>query len=183
MIEKKLARQIIKEKILKLENKSEREQDIISALKLELKEGMKILAYRADVYEVNLDSFLFSEEGKKFSLYYPRVLSIENREMEFVYPDSWEIGAYGILSPVGKRIIDKKELDLVLLPSLSFNLRAYRLGRGAGFYDRAFRGFERKKILGFSFSKDFLIDFKEDSCDIQVNKLITPEDSLIFSDR
>lgn len=44
--------------------------------------------------------------------------------------------ALNLREPVGGAPASVAEIDLVVVPGLGFDLRGYRLGRGAGFYDR-----------------------------------------------
>ena len=53
-------------------------------------------------------------------------------------PDGWEVGAYGIRTPVLSRsqILQPDELDLVLVPCTAFDAGCHRVGMGKGYYDR-----------------------------------------------
>ena len=47
------------------------------------------------------------------------------------------IGTYGIVEPLDPdKAIALKDLDAVVVPGLAFDRNHYRLGRGAGYYDR-----------------------------------------------
>ncbi len=52
--------------------------------------------------------------------------------------DGWEVGAYGIRTPVlsRSRILQPGELDLVLVPCTAFDAGCHRVGMGKGYYDR-----------------------------------------------
>lgn len=53
------------------------------------------------------------------------------------YPGGLVIGRHGIPQPPpDARPVHPSDLDLVVAPAIAFDLRAGRLGRGAGFYDR-----------------------------------------------
>ena len=55
-----------------------------------------------------------------------------------------ELRSFGIMEPRLEhrtdptRLVDSKELGLVLVPGLAFDLQGNRLGRGAGYYDKFF---------------------------------------------
>lgn len=76
-------------------------------------------------------------------VYYPRITA-DRTNLEFVrrYPrDRLTPGTFGILIPPGEDLlISLRETDVVLTPGVGFDLQGHRLGRGKGYYDRAFRG-------------------------------------------
>jgi 5-formyltetrahydrofolate cyclo-ligase len=52
---------------------------------------------------------------------------------------SLQIGQFGILEPAPESpTIEAKQVDLLLVPCVGCDRRGYRLGYGAGFYDRLF---------------------------------------------
>lgn len=53
-------------------------------------------------------------------------------------PDGWEIGAYGIRTPIlsRSRVLQPEELDLLLVPCTAFDADCRRVGMGKGYYDR-----------------------------------------------
>ena len=57
-------------------------------------------------------------------------------------PDGWEVGAYGIRTPVLERaaLIRPEALDLVLVPCTAFDAVCRRVGMGKGYYDRYLPG-------------------------------------------
>jgi 5-formyltetrahydrofolate cyclo-ligase len=71
---------------------------------------------------------------------YPRVDPLEKRLRLFEVVSIAEDltpGTLGILEPAGHcREVEPGEVDWVLVPGLAFDERRFRLGRGAGHYDR-----------------------------------------------
>ena len=53
-------------------------------------------------------------------------------------PDGWEVGQYGIRTPIPARseLVPPEALDLVLVPCTAFDADCYRVGMGKGYYDR-----------------------------------------------
>lgn len=68
-------------------------------------------------------------------------------------PDGWEIGAYGIRTPIRERsvLLDPEELDLVLVPCTAFDAACRRVGMGKGYYDRYLPRCTRAVRLGIAF--------------------------------
>jgi len=177
---KKEVRDFQKKRILEIQNRLEKEDKIKSNLVARLQSCKRILAYRADQWEVNLDSIWKNLNLENIQFYFPRVTSIEKKTMEFIRPSSWEIGAYGLFEPVGTDKISPQEADLLIVPALGFNPKGFRLGRGAGFYDRAFQNIATKKMIGIGFSELFSIDFPSSDYDIRVGELVTDSGVLFF---
>jgi len=99
-----------------------------------------LLFARAFLEEINTEPFLRAslEAGKR--LVCPKVdrrakclrlFEINNLQTDF------ESGTLGIPEPGSTcRQVDPEEIDWVLVPGVAFDARGYRIGRGAGHYDR-----------------------------------------------
>lgn len=68
-------------------------------------------------------------------------------------PDGWEVGAYGIRTPILSRseILRPDQLDLVLVPCTAFDAVCRRVGMGKGYYDRYLPRCTRAVKLGVAF--------------------------------
>lgn len=53
-----------------------------------------------------------------------------------------EKGAYGIWEPKGGEVVSPDALEMILVPALAFDAEGYRLGWGAGYYDRYLSGYQ-----------------------------------------
>ena len=69
-----------------------------------------------------------------------------------------EPGTFGILEPTSefRRPVRLDEADAVLVPGIVWDLRGYRIGYGAGYYDRSINAL-RKPILKIGLSYEFQI--------------------------
>ena len=67
--------------------------------------------------------------------------------------DGWEIGAYGIRTPIASRarILRPEELDLVLVPCTAFDAACRRVGMGKGYYDRYLPRCQNAVTIGVAF--------------------------------
>jgi 5-formyltetrahydrofolate cyclo-ligase len=102
-----------------------------------------IVLYNADENEVVTEAIWREAIGQNKAVFYPRITT--NREnLEFVrrYPEDRLItGTFGILIPPGNELLlELSSADVVLTPGVGFDPQGHRLGRGKGYYDRAFRG-------------------------------------------
>lgn len=102
---------------------------------------------------------------------YPQLISvIVDDETEF------EVNKYGIAEPKDGIDMFPTELDLVIVPLLSFDKKGNRVGYGKGFYDRFLKQC-RKDCIKIGFSYFEAVNHIEDvnKFDIRLDYCITPE--------
>ena len=88
--------------------------------------------------------------------------------------DKLAAGAMGIMEPVAKAPL--VEPDVLLVPLLAFDSRGYRLGYGAGYYDRTLTELrQRKKILaiGIAYAGQEVPEVPIESHDARLDKIAT----------
>lgn len=135
---------------------------------------MCFVSFRDEVDTINFIRYLFNE-GK--NVYIPVVDKIK-KEMYISKIESFmelKEGYYGVLEPIEKylRVTDPKVLDIIITPGVAYNKKKFRIGYGAGFYDKFFanKNITAKKI-GICF-KEQLADFTPQDHDKKVDILIT----------
>ena len=175
-VEKLLLRKLQKEKIFQIRDKKEKETEICKFLFQALSKAASIISYKSIGFEVDLNECM-SSLCEKIKIYYPR---IKGEKLEFVEALAWKIGEFSIPEPVGEATILPEFSDYCVIPSLGYNQRGFRLGRGGGFYDKTLENLPSEKIIGVSFSEAFPVDFEEESHDIKVGKLITEKETFFF---
>ena len=97
-----------------------------------------ILAYAAFGGEADLSALLADAVRQGKTIAYP--ICGEGFTLTAAVPDAdgWEVGAYGIRTPIleRSRLLMPDALDLVLVPCTAFDANCYRVGMGKGYYDR-----------------------------------------------
>ncbi len=88
-----------------------------------------------------------------------------------------ESGQYGILEPRYQKdkVLSLKSLDLVIVPALAYDRARYRLGRGAGYYDRFLSTLSPDtKTIGLAFDFQLIESLPERTpFDLPVSLIIT----------
>jgi len=111
------------------------------------------------------------ESGKTIVI--PKVLDKYN--MEF-YPleniRDYHIGRFNVLEPNSNKKMPKNEIEIIFIPGIYFSYNKYRLGFGAGFYDRYLVNFCGIKV-GICFNFQYISDFPINEYDIPMDKIIT----------
>ncbi len=86
-------------------------------------------------------------------------------------------GRFGLLEPVGPRLPPSAlaEAAVVVVPALAVGLDGGRLGRGAGFYDRALTHAAPDAVLvGVVFDEELLPSVPVDDHDVRLHAVVTP---------
>lgn len=96
-------------------------------------------------------------------------------------PEGWEIGAYGIRTPILSRsaCLRPEELDLVLVPCTAFDASCRRVGMGKGYYDRYLPRCTRAVKLGIAFEAQRVEQAAVDAHDQRLDGFAT-EGGLYF---
>ena len=83
-------------------------------------------------------------------------------------------GRFGILEPTpGMPEIPAREVDLVIIPGLAFDLDCHRLGRGRGFYDRWLLELAGVKV-GVGFDHQLIQAVPREDHDVRLDAVVTP---------
>ena len=103
-----------------------------------------IVIYAADENEVQTEAIWQAAIKQNKAVYYPRITA-DRTNLDFVrrFPNDRLIpGTFGILIPPGNEILEAGQGrdTVVLTPGVGFDTDGHRLGRGKGYYDRAFGG-------------------------------------------
>jgi len=71
---------------------------------------------------------------------------------------------------------------LILVPGIGFDKNGHRLGHGMGYYDKLLENVNHSWIVGLAFEFQILETIPTEKHDIPVNKIITEERTITYSD-
>ena len=169
-MDKKTLRKICKEKrsLLSLEQRASFSYLICEKLKPFLT-NRTILSYSPCQEEVNVDII-----NNQYDVALP-VIS-ENRTMKAYrsIDKTYLLNKLGIKEPdpLNSIIVDKNDIDIVIVPLLGFDHDLYRLGHGGGYYDLYLKDMDALKI-GVAFSIQKLEELPREAWDIPMDIIIT----------
>jgi len=148
----------------------QREDDskIICERLLPFLQGKTILSYSPIASEVDVSMI-----NTNFKVAYPLIR--KGRQMEARIPNASMIkNRYGILEPDPDNsiLIDKKDLDVIIVPCVGFDAYKNRLGHGGGYYDIFLTDLKATKIA-VAFEAQKLDQIITDINDIPMDMIIT----------
>ncbi|MCE2615669.1 MAG: 5-formyltetrahydrofolate cyclo-ligase [Phocaeicola sp.] len=94
-----------------------------------------ILLYYSLPDEVYTHDFISQWYTKK-NILLPVVKGNDLELRKYTGPDSLHLGAFHIEEPEGEPFVDYRQIDIAIIPGISFDAYGHRLGRGRGYYDR-----------------------------------------------
>jgi len=159
-----------------------------------LRPGSRIAVYFAYGHEADLRYVIDVAHRHGCLLYLPVITDFRRSRMRFVRyrTDSvMRVNRYGIAEPDWRRteIIPVRRLDLILLPLVAFDERGWRLGSGAGFYDRSLhhlregRRWRRPKLIGVGYECQRVAGLHPDSWDVPLDGMLTERGLRWFARR
>jgi len=145
----------------------------------EFQSSKTVLFYSSFDVEVKTFEMMLKarESGKQVAL---PTINVEKKEIipsivEDLHGDL-ETGPYGI-QHVKEHVrypVDPRRVELVIVPGIAFDRGGYRIGRGAGFYDRFLARFGSEiSSIGLAFDFQVFEQIPHDDHDIPVTQVIT----------
>ncbi|HBF77741.1 MAG TPA: 5-formyltetrahydrofolate cyclo-ligase [Clostridiaceae bacterium] len=133
-----------------------------------------VMLYSSIRNEVDLSAVVEKLLMDKKTVIFPKSIKLNKRLVPCIIKSisDLKLGSYGIMEPEENFIANKGEIDLILVPGVAFNPQGYRIGYGAGYYDRFLEGFKGITAgIAYSFQiTDFNCIHEHDA---QLNYIIT----------
>jgi 5-formyltetrahydrofolate cyclo-ligase len=153
----------------------------ITARLLELpavNEAQTISSYLDIGSEVRTRGFVEWALGKGKRIIVPVVERASKRLIfsEFKAPEELERGAYGIPEPKRefRRPVALEQADVILVPGVAWDRKGFRIGYGAGYYDRSINAL-RKHVttVGLAYEFQFVSNVPRSRYDRRVDRIVT----------
>lgn len=120
------------------------------------------------------------QQGKTIVI--PKVL--DKYHMDF-FPikdlNDYNVGRFNVLEPTSNKKMPRDNIEIIFVPGIYFSDDKYRLGFGAGYYDRYLAAYSGIKV-GVCFDFQHIPDLPIDDYDIPMDLIITENPSHQYRD-
>lgn len=143
-----------------------------------VKEARTISTYLNIGSEVRTHGFVEWALSNGKTLIVPVVERASKRLMfsEFKAPEELERGAHGIPEPKRefRRPVALEQADVILVPGVAWDLRGFRIGYGAGYYDRSINALgTHVPTVGLAYEFQFVSQVPRSRYDRRVDRIVT----------
>ena len=84
-------------------------------------------------------------------------------------------GKFGILEPIEAMNISHKNIDLIAVPGIAFDLHGHRVGYGFGYYDKFLKKVPKAVKIGLCFDFQVVDKVPREEHDVPVDLIVTEE--------
>ena len=84
-------------------------------------------------------------------------------------------GKFGVLEPIEAMNVPYKNIDLVLVPGIAFDLDGHRIGQGLGYYDNFLKKVPKAVKIGLAFDFQIVDKIPNEEHDVAVDFIVTEE--------
>jgi 5-formyltetrahydrofolate cyclo-ligase len=142
-----------------------------SLLALSLQQNLKrIGCYLPFGSEPATDSFIELAKAEGIEIACPRIES-DGRMVMAVLESETKPSELGFREPTGK-VVESKDLELIVIPALAIDHKGQRLGRGAGYFDRFLEQYKGRTV-GLVYDSEFLPEVPSETHDLPVSMVVT----------
>lgn len=174
-----MSKEEIRKKYLEL-RKSIIDRDIKSKIifnkiinSIDFKDSKVIALYKSLKYETDTDELIdYALKLNKIVLL-PRVEKSEMFFHSYSLEDELIKSNFGVLEPSNKSIIySKSDIDLIIVPGVSFDIKRNRMGYGKGYYDKYLSN-TNIDTIGICFDEQVIDLLPVSDNDIKMKKILT----------
>jgi 5-formyltetrahydrofolate cyclo-ligase len=142
--------------------------------------GRRVALYLPIYSELDTREIIAAARRRGVDIYVPVIISRASTMRFARLQGRMRVGRLGVREPACSRFcIDSRWLSLVLVPTLAVDAAGYRLGMGAGFYDRAFsfrrlrRFWRGPELMALGFEQQRLPAVPHEFWDIALDGIVT----------
>ena len=146
--------------------------------------GSKIHIYLSDNFNKEVDTWNIIRElqSRKNLIAVPKVFNSDLQNCLLFKNTVLVSNKWNIQEPEICRIMNTKDLEMIILPLLAFDLRGFRVGYGSGYYDKFLKKCKEDTVkIGLSFFDPVNNINDIHSSDIKMNYCITPDRIYTFA--
>ena len=119
--------------------------------------------------------YLINKSLKEKIVLLPRIIDNQIVFIEINNNTKYEKSNIGVLEPIGKEYLGN--IDLIIVPGVSFDRKRNRLGFGMGYYDKYLYNKNIYKI-GIGFNEQLIDELPVDKYDIKMDLIITEKELI-----
>jgi 5-formyltetrahydrofolate cyclo-ligase len=135
----------------------------------EYKDAKTVMFYVSFKDEVNTHSMIKAAlKGKRVAV--PKIRNGKMLPSLIKKFDELSPKNYGILEPTKYRVV--KNIDLIIVPGIAFDLKGHRLGSGLGYYDRFLQD-KKTLCVGITYNRCLIKHIPATQHDISVGMVVT----------
>lgn len=152
---------------------------------LPIKISENIALFFSVKHELNTKILILNLWKNKKKVFLPKITSYKNKELHFVQYEkksTLKLNKFNIPEPKSTFLFPIKDLDIILVPIIAFDLKGNRLGMGGGFYDNTLKHTDKYKFLSIGLAYDCQRVKKvfTETWDIPISCVITPSKIWTF---
>lgn len=133
------------------------------------------------MFFVSFNSEVYTHEMIKKALQYKTVVvpKVVEHQIEpsiiIDFDNLVSSGKFGVMEPIEVMKIAYKNIDLVLVPAIVFDMNGHRIGYGFGFYDKFLRLVPKATKIGLAFDFQVVDKIPHEGHDVPVDLIVTEE--------
>lgn len=143
----------------------------------EVEEARTVMAYGANAEEVDPRPAVIALREAGARIAYPRISGPGCLSPHWVDSEDEQLtlSALGISEPIDAcACAEPSEIEIVLVPGVAFGRDGYRLGFGAGYYDRFLPRAPDALKIGLAFDEQLFDSVPHDAHDVVMDAIVTP---------
>ena len=172
----------LKESLLEKRNSLPKEEIIEKSIKIQdslfnleqYKKSKTIMFFVSFNSEINTHDMIKLALKNK-TVVIPKVAHHEIEPSVIIDFDNLIAGKFGVLEPIETMKIAYKNIDLVLVPGIAFDIGGHRIGYGFGFYDKFLKKVPKAIKIGLAFDFQIVDKILAEQHDVPVDFIVTEE--------